>query len=291
MRLHTHRKRHHHHWFDRDLAAIHGHPMEYVIESIYVLCAAAQLAACPGYYSTASVEYYTVACYVFVVTSLIVVVLTLHTMWEVHAAHKASKKASFAGTIAGMTTSSREYLESLCFVVASMMFAVGCCLYIPDVGGGRLKALRNATTMFCVGSAANCFAAFINSLSLVKPCGFEDNGTFQLAAAALGLSELGAATLFAGSFFFYPEVSDGTCNVGPSWASVDVGTNLFIAGCSLYLTAAILNIISMHKKARMEVGSFLSEASSHQSNLIGDSERFQGMDERNWPALKAPMAP
>lgn len=154
MRLVTHRARVHHHWWTTELEAVHGHAAEYVIETVYVLLAVAQLAVCPGFYATASVEFYTAACYVFAVTSAITVLLTINVMYEVHCSSKVSTV-----TIAGMGANTREYLESLCYVVASIMFAVGCLMYVPDVGKGREGTIYEATVLFTIGSGAFVLAA------------------------------------------------------------------------------------------------------------------------------------
>jgi len=60
--------------------AVHGHASEYFIEFLYLMVAVVQLAVCPGFYSTASTDFYALACWAFAVTGLIVVVLSLHTM-------------------------------------------------------------------------------------------------------------------------------------------------------------------------------------------------------------------
>ena len=71
----------------------------------------------------------------------------------------------------------------------------------------------------------------------------------------------------AGSFFFFPQLSDGTCNcpmvpangtskgqkdctVPSTWIPGDVGTNLYIIGCALFLLAAILNSVASHLKSQ-----------------------------------------
>lgn len=174
-----------------------------------------------------------------------------------------------------MGTTGREYIENLCYIVASLFFAIGCIFFLPEfteegTDKSERRALVSGTWFFLLGSALFGIAAFVNGLSMNFP---ENNAeansafTVKLSISALALSQAGSSFFVAGSFFFFPQLSDGTCNcpmvpangtskgqkdctVPSTWIPGDVGTNLYIIGCALFLLAAILNSVASHLKSQ-----------------------------------------
>jgi len=234
-RLVTHRKRRFH------LGdALHGHFSEYLIEGLSVVLAIWQLAVCPGFYTDASAAAYTWASWGFAGTSFITAILNMHAMHEVHLTNKDCTKEPGLGM--GMASYRREYVETLLYLVGAISFGVASVLFSPQYDDTR--HLKDGTYLYLTGSICLLFASYINSIGLA---GGEAPGmSLNMAAAMLALSLLGSACFCVGSWLYFPQFSDGTCSVGPTWNAVDRGTDLYMCGCTCFTVVSILAFIKMH---------------------------------------------
>jgi len=218
---------------------MHGHWVEILIESTYVLVAVSQLAVIFGFASTASHTYFDWACWVFAMSSFLVAVLGIYTYVEIWRSY--SDAPDDGHSVAGVGLFHREMLGNTIFVIAQIFFGVGCLLFIPDLGGDAYKHDKQGAALFCIGSCGFVVATFFNIVDMTEPPPNYPWIATKLHVYSLGLAQIGSAAFSAGSFMYFPELADGTCTVSTTWNPVDVGTVLYIIGCAIFLISALMS--------------------------------------------------
>lgn len=219
-----------------------GYVFKYVgeetLEALNALLAALQLAACPGFYPTASTRYYWTACYLFLATSLVGGIIQVHALLEsaqflTHHARGAAQPSE-----AEIGRSEREVCESVCYLASSLLFAAGSVLFLPDVyEHNERNDLTAGTALFLAGSLLLQLAAFVNLLSVSVTGRMHKFGSEELGVLSLLCSQAGSAAYSMGSLGYFPQLEGD----GSKWNPLTVGTNLYVIGAALYLVGGMLN--------------------------------------------------
>jgi len=218
---------------------MHGHWVEFIVETAYVVVAASQLAVIGGFRSTASHDYFETACWVFAMTSFVVAAVGLHTYHEIWQQYSADVDEEHA--IAGRGLFYREMCGNTIFVIAQICFGVGCILFLPDLGGSVYRHATSGTYFFCAGSCGFVVAVFFNLIDMREPPKDYPELATKLNMYSLGLSQVASAAFGAGSFLYFPEFANGQCTVPPEWNPVDVGTLMYTLGCALFVVSSLLS--------------------------------------------------
>jgi hypothetical protein len=230
---------------------------ELVLEAINVCVAVCQLAACFGFYSTCTEDQYKNACYAFLITSIINVILMSMDIKE---------NCEFQGESAAVyALHQREVLESVLYWIGNVVFAIASVLFLPGVyEHSEHNDLTEGTALFLAGSALFGIGAFFNALSIVSTQAFEDQGCKALIAiVSVGLTTLGCYAFVAGSLFYFPEVDAdvepvppatdaSSCAAKQQWKNVDFGTHNYVIGSVCFLISALLGVLNAHLKKQDE---------------------------------------
>lgn len=206
---------------------------EFAVEGINVLIAVAQILACVGFYPEYE-EFYKPACVIFLVTSVMSVVVLGHAI------HEAHEHAALSDEEEGKHQ--REVAELILFLLASIMFAVGSVLFLPEVAHGRHERsdIHAGTWCFLIGSAQLALAFFVNSLSVAEVGTWSHQSLKnKLAIVSLLLGQVGSVLFLIGTPLYFPQLAAESCN--SQWNMIRFGTNMYISGAISYLLGALVN--------------------------------------------------
>uniref|UniRef100_A0A7S4C0M6 YrhK domain-containing protein n=1 Tax=Chrysotila carterae TaxID=13221 RepID=A0A7S4C0M6_CHRCT len=209
--------------------------------SFELLNAGAQFAACFGFYTWAKPDFYVAACWIFFVTSINSIGLTLNSIVEVLRSQKDASPDEHG-------VHEREIYMDTLYIIGGTIYAVGSILFLPDVykGSKEQEILSAGTSLFVAGSLFFALAVFTNALTVsVHSIWFVLPFKSKLSLATIACNGAGSTLYAMGSVLFYPKLEDATCESGPapenSWSTLDLGTHYFVAGGSCFLAGAILN--------------------------------------------------
>lgn len=212
---------------------------EFSVEGVNLLIAIAQFCACWGFYPEYS-HFYKTACIMFLVTSVISVFVLGHAIHEAHEHHSLNDKEE--------GKHQREVAELILFLLASLLFAVGSILFLPEMTKYHEVAdIHAGTWCFLLGSAQLALAFFVNSLSVAA------HGTWghqtlrnKLAIISLFLGQAGSILFLIGTPAYFPELASGCSSRG--WNITRFGTDMYVAGAVSYMLGALLNLYLAYVK-------------------------------------------
>jgi len=222
--------------------AIHGHGVEYCYEAFCIVLAVWQLAVCPGFYTDATPKEYEWACWGFAMPCGLTALLSLYTVFEVHQNNKTDNRPPGVGF--GMASWRREYIECFLYFAGSAAFAIASVFYMPDIYTEWDDAITNGTTLYLTGSVCLALGAYINATGLAGSAASDQQ--LKLALLMLLFANIGSISFVAGSWLYFPQFTDGTCSVEPTWQPVDRGTDLYMMGCACFVMQALVGFIKMH---------------------------------------------
>jgi len=232
-------------------ASAHGHAMEYTLDILGILCAAAYIVGCYCFYSPIA-EVYSVGDWCFIVASVINSGISVHTLVEqLHAMEleyplRCSKRD--------------ELTETVLFLLANSCFAIGCIFFMPGLTGTAAGFLdvHAIGSWFCiVGSFGIVFAVFYNALGFhADECdhGIDEDVAHlcvNITRYSMYVLLLGGVLFVVGSFMYRP-VFGGACPRGSTKASCLVvswyGTTMFLWGsCCLLLNGVMVMTVGVMK--------------------------------------------
>ena len=239
-------------------------------EIAFLVIAVAQMAACCGYFTTASEEWFTGAGVLLTVACAAQTVLVVDGVRESCKAQRASSKNKVDAADHQTGEQELELIENVCNIVGSLLFGIGAVLFLPQLTAEALPAaaariLAAGTSCFLIGSFLFFMASFCNSLTIaVSRNVFHLTREKWLAVAALGCQMLGSLSFVSGSFWYFPAATAPVCSSPAEWNAVNVGTVQYVFGSFMFvLCSAKAVYLAIHKHSRDEVKASQGAASLH----------------------------
>ena len=210
---------------------------ELKLEFIGLLIAVLQLVACFGFLPVNFNCCYRGACYVFVVTCSIGLILSGSSLNEILRSSTTPFEFSFQ----------TPGLETTAELTGNLLFAVGSVLFLRTESNSAITA---GTALFLIGSFFFGLGAFFNSIGVLTD-GASDTPRVivMLTRFSLLLSTFGVYAFVGGSLFFFPQLSPvatgaAGCGVIQTWSNTVFGTSWYIGGSALFLASDVTCFLS-----------------------------------------------
>jgi len=261
MRHQTNRKRFFH-WPCQHTEPVHGHAVEYFIETIILLAAFMFVIGsyCFLYDDAWVLE---LGDLLYMLASFIYAGVSLYSMREFFQAWPFQTQLE-------RTENEMEFFEHICYVVSCLVFTVGAVLYWPHIYRGddhtRLRGEVVASWCFIAGSYGFVVASFFNAVcmtlqkTMLSIPGPAARKCYWISVAGLFFSLMGGVLFVVGSYLYRPEFNTHCReyrsmthdSFEATWClnTLNYGTWLYIVGSCFYLIQAYLNLTKCCIKAQ-----------------------------------------
>lgn len=235
----------------RDVTPEYGHNAELVMDLLYATANLMFVVGSVCFFANLPRAARYAGAILFLIGSVFTAVCAFITLLENIAVRSAKAK---------VRPGRNEVLESINYVIAGVLFAVGSVLWVPGVfhtPGSKVVGQGAGTWLFILGSFSLTLASYANAIGLATERGWEGvpdgwaRTCFRIDCFGLGCTQIGSVLFVAGSFLYRPGFENHCEERGAEGAANEVcistsffGTKLYVVGSVFFLMQSVSVIIN-----------------------------------------------